>query len=381
MENFVTVKKTKEKNTVVWLHSRVIEHQILNSLNTERITWLAGPIGCGKSTISHKILNNFKYIDATYCIHLPRNQGMVTLDRCNTDAFIFIDNVDRDSTKTTIVSEIIQKYQNKFLIVSDHPPTTLPVSISVVTMKAPSKTKMVNYASSLIGSSKSLEIYQKFSGNFRNFMNAVDCCHKFGMDVSSHDEFFDSNTTVKNLICKGGTGYKQYIGMGTEEHGHVIDMVASNYDTKDIESAARIIDSISISDAYDSHMYMGNWEFLPYLTHHGCVVPSKIMGNTLKPSLLHPGYVWTKYYNQCMRKKLLMAVRTRNPHMSSLNGESDFLIYLCSMLHNMDFDESIALLQEYGIHSCDLDLMNHLVTNKLKGKKLNILKKALKNDR
>ena len=381
MEKFVTVKKTKEKNTMVWLHSKKFENSIAVSLDNNRITWLYGPIGCGKSTISRKILNNFKYIDATSCIHLPKNQGMVTLDRCNADLLIFIDNTDRDSTKTTFIGDIIQKYPNKFLIVSDHYPNSLPVSVSHIAMKAPSKTKVINYASSLIGSSKSLEIYQKFSGNFRNFMNAVDCCHKFGMDVSSHDEFFDSNTTVKNLICKGGAGYKQYIGMGTEEHGHIIDMVASNYDTKDIESAARIIDSISISDAYDSHMYMGNWEFLPYLTHHGCVIPSKIMGNTLKPSLLHPGYVWTKYYNQCMRKKLLMAVRTRNPSMTSLSGDSDFLIYLCSMLHNMDFDTGIALLREYGVKSCDLDLMNHLVTNKLKGKKLNILKKALKNGR
>ncbi len=379
MEKFVTVKKTKEKNTTVWLHSKKFENSITDSLDSNRITWLSGPMGCGKTAMANKIVATRVHFDATSYIYLPKNQGILTLDRVDPGSLILIDNVDKDNGKIGVIYDICDKYQNKFLIVSDHISTC--TNVSNITMKAPSKTKVINYASQLIGSAKSLEIYQKFSGNFRNFMNAVECCHKFGMDVSSHDEFFDSNTTVKNLICKGGTGYKPYIGVGTEEHGHVIDMVASNYVTKDIESTARIIDSISISDAYDSHMYMGNWEFLPYLTHHGCVVPSKIMGNTLKPSLLHPGYVWTKYYNQCMRKKLLMAVRTRNPSMASLNGDSDFLIYLCSMLHNMDFDTSIALLREYGIKSCDLDLMNHLVSNKLKGKKLNILKKALKNDR
>lgn len=156
-------------------------------------------------------------------------------------------------------------------------------------------------------------------------------------------------------------------------------MVASNYTAKTIEDSARIMDSISLSDSYDSQMYMGNWEFLPYLTLHGCVIPSKISGNALKPAQIHPGYVWTKYYNQCMRKKLISAVTTRNPTMKSMGAE--FLIYLCSMLQSMDFDESIALLREYRVQSCDLDLMNHLVKTKLKGKKLNILKRALKNDR
>jgi len=378
MENFVTVTRKKEKKTLTWLHGRAIEATIENSLAKHQVTWLHGPVGCGKTTVCNKVLQNVTYVDASSQLYTQKNGFIVLMERIPPSSTVFIDGVSKDSNKLQMIIDSIQKYPNKFLIIADYL-KSIDEGVSIVSMQAPSKTKMVNYATKLIGQEKAVEIYQKFPLNFRDFLNAVDCFHKFGMNVDNHDEFFDSNRTVKNLICKGGTGYNRYIGEGTEEHGHVIDMVASNYATNDIESAARIIDSISLSDHYDSLMYMGNWELLPYLTHHGCVVPSKIMGNVLKPEQLHPGYVWTKYYNQCMRKKLLLAVKTRDATKTSM--DHDFLIYLCSMLHNMSFDDGIALLREYKLLSCDLDLMNHLVINKLKGKKLNMLKKALKNGR
>ena len=364
---------------MVWMHSRQLENDVVSSLSYNRLTWLQGPSGCGKSTLCAKILKNFPHHDISGDLYGNKVQLIKFLNNIDPSKVLVIDGMARDSNKWSLISEIIQNYSNKFLFLTEYENILGTVDMHTIIMKAPSKTKMINYGIKKIGEKETLEIYQKFSKNFRNFLNAVDCFKRFDVRVSSHDEFFDSNRNVKDLLCKGGTGYQRFIGNGIEEHGHVIDMVASNYTAKTIEDSARIMDSISLSDSYDSQMYMGNWEFLPYLTLHGCVIPSKISGNALKPAQIHPGYVWTKYYNQCMRKKLISAVTTRNPTMKSMGAE--FLIYLCSMLQSMDFDESIALLREYRVQSCDLDLMNHLVKTKLKGKKLNILKRALKNDR
>ena len=44
----------------------------------------------------------------------------------------------------------------------------------------------------------------------------------------------------------------------------------------------------------------------------------------------------------------------------------------------MSPDEMKELCMSYGIRSQDIDFMNHLIDDKLKGRSLNILKKHLK---
>ena len=375
MENFVIVTKKKEKNKIVWLHNKDIEHTLACSLCTKRVTWLCGAVGCGKTTLLTKILNTVKYTELN--IENLKSKIFIKnfLKKVTLDTWVVVDGAYKDIIKSNTIQDIYTTYKHKFVFVADYEYISDP-RVNVVTMKAPSKTKMINYGTRLIGRENSEKIYKKFAKNFRNFLYAIECFHKHGLEASMKDEFFDSNSNVKDLICKGGRGYQRFIGAGIEEHGHLVDVLFTNCAPKTMDDAVRISDAFSVADTYDTHIYNGNWEFLPYLTLQGCVIPSKINKNTIKPEDITPGTVWTKYYNHCMRKKLLaeFSRRAANIYMGH-----DFLIHIHNILMQSSVEECLTLLREYNIKSQDLDLMNHVVSTKLKGRKLIYLKKALKN--
>ena len=145
---------------------------------------------------------------------------------------------------------------------------------------------------------------------------------------------------IVDLICKGGNGYQRFIGKGIEEHGHTQDLIFSNYSAPALEDSVKISDSLSRADVMDSHIYSGNWDFLPYFTLDACVVPSKIHGNTLDRNTLKPGSSWTKHYNYKMRKKQVDNFISRNPHG---HFDIDSFSYLINIIKNMSITTSLEL--------------------------------------
>jgi hypothetical protein len=62
------------------------------------------------------------------------------------------------------------------------------------------------------------------------------------------------------------------------EHGHVCDVIHGNYLSVKSEAHEEIAESLSVADTYDTRMYKGDWEFMPYYVASGIAIPKLHMG-------------------------------------------------------------------------------------------------------
>jgi hypothetical protein len=243
-------------------------------------------------------------------------------------------------------------------------------------MPVPTSGQLDKLSQQILGSSSPAPSSLVYSGNLRNYVIALGVFKNCKLLVSNGDDFYSTRESIVDLVCKGGRGYQRFIGKGIEEHGHTQDLIFSNYEAQTIEDSVKISESLSRADVMDSHIYAGNWDFLPYFTLDACVVPSQVHGNTLDKTKLKPGSSWTKHYNYKMRKKQLDNFISRNPHGTFT---IDLFSYLINIIKNLSLTSSLELLKSYNIQSRDIDLMNHIVlSSRLKGKTLIYIKKELK---
>jgi len=385
MEDFVIVKKEKVvAEKPMWFHAKKFEDKLTLSLRTKKITFLKGPSGCGKTTIIDKLLINFKSFNITEEL-LKSKREVEDFFGKNENVFriLCIDDISTDCLGMKTFIEYIQnpghcthtlligQTETKFLKFFDKPEI-----VNIIDMPVPPPNKLIKYGKKYIPEQKCMELLKKSNNNVRNFIVSVECFAKFGMTTDRQDDVYSTRTSIVDLMCRGGRGYGRFIGSGIEEHGHMMDVIFTNYNCENIEDCAVLSDSISYAETIDTKIYEGNWDFLPYFTLDSCVIPSKINGNTINQNELKPGSAWTKYYNFCMRRKCADSLKARLPP-----GVYDvyFMTFMRDMIAAKSHGDAMEFLTKFNIQSRDLDLMNHMVfKSKLKGRHFVTLKKALK---
>ena len=383
MESFVIIKREKDIEEIPKFVCQEFEDSVDKAIMEGGVICVHGPSGCGKSFIVKEILKNYTWIDFHCDILKSRKETEALFEKIRgTESVIFFDDVDIDTCGWKYSVEFInnRKYTTGPIIIVSRTPDKIQDQIAdIQCIETPIPTlEDIKILGRKILKSNDIIFEDFWNGNLRNFIVAVNCYKTSGLKVDKNDEFFSTQESIKDLICKGGRGYKRFIGQGIEEHGHTQDLIFTNYRCDSIEDCARVAHYMSEADVWDGHIYAGNWDFLPYFANQACVMPARIVGNTLDYKSLRPGSSWTKHYNFKMREKHVENFLRRN---NSSNFDIDFFSYLVIFIKNLEYGEIMKLLGSYDIRSSDIDLMNHIVLkSRLKGKKILSIKKALKHE-
>ncbi len=383
MESFVIIKREKDIEEIPKFVCQNFEDSVDKAIMGGGVICVHGPSGCGKSFIVKEILKNYTWIDFHCDILKSRKETEALFEKIRgTESVIFFDDVDIDTCGWKYSVEFInnRKYTTGPIIIVSRTPDKIQDQIAdIQCIETPIPTlEDIKILGRKILKSNDIIFEDFWNGNLRNFIVAVNCYKTSGLKVDKNDEFFSTQESIKDLICKGGRGYKRFIGQGIEEHGHTQDLIFTNYRCDSIEDCARVAHYMSEADVWDGHIYAGNWDFLPYFANQACVMPAKIVGNILDYKSLRPGSSWTKHYNFKMREKHVENFLRRN---NSSNFDIDFFSYLVIFIKNLEYGEIMKLLGSYDIRSSDIDLMNHIVLkSRLKGKKILSIKKALKHE-
>lgn len=196
-----------------------------------------------------------------------------------------------------------------------------------------------------------LDLYK--NGNIRNCL----------LDSDARDIFVTPKSHVHTMLSSKDAPTDRY-----DDHGYMWSIIHENYHLAKTPHYVDIMENLSIADIYDTNIYKGNWDLLPYLIHHGITLPVAYIDGSIRESDIRPGSSWTKYNNFRMRRKRVNSILSRN----KFNLDIDSLILIFKTLNFSD----------YNITLSDIDTINHLsFQNKLKPKNIQKVKDALKRDR
>ena len=321
--------------------------------------FICGQIGCGKTFIAETVLDSSNTIELHSELFQKKSSFMDLIGRTSSHIFIdgydasvhghkqIIDRVSENKLKVTngsvvVTSTSIHMIPNFKLIIV---PRRTPDAICSLACDHPN----ASYAAS------------ECNGNIRNFFDYLNFSHV-------KDIFKTSKDIVVDILChKGGFDTSQTV----HEHGHVCDVIHGNYLLSKNANVCTIIDSLSESDIYDTQMYKGDWNCMPFYIASGMAVPKLNMGEPIDPTKIQPGSLWTKYGNFKMRQNKLRAIQSRQP--TKLGHDELSLIRQYAITGNLN------PLIEYKLEPLDFDVMNHLaVGNKLKPTDVTKVKKKLR---
>jgi hypothetical protein len=187
------------------------------------------------------------------------------------------------------------------------------------------------------------------------------------------DDFQGPRDFVTSLVAKGSNvNPAHFVGHPVAEPGNICSILNANYVDvpKNRIDLASVAGLFSTADVFETKVYAGDWDLLPFYNLFGCILPAIEIGHNLAPPL-KPGSTWTKYQNMCMRGKKIQAMARRSP---GKNLTIDELM----LLRDYAEREQVGLLIEYGLTPHDMDVLNHLSPlRKIKPKALASLKKCL----
>ena len=211
------------------------------------------------------------------------------------------------------------------------------------------------------------EVLNQSGGDIRRVIQSINFKSDF------RDDFQGPRDFVTSLVAKGSNvNPAHFIGHPVSEPGNISSILNANYvdvhkNRIDLASVGQLF---STADIFESRVYAGDWELLPFYNLFGCILPAIEIGHNLTPPL-KPGSTWTKYQNMCMRQKKIQAMARRIP------GKELSLDELM-LLRDYAEREQVEPLLEYGLTANDLDVLNHLSPlRKIKPKALASLKKCL----
>lgn len=193
--------------------------------------------------------------------------------------------------------------------------------------------------------------------------------------LGSRDIFESPKKFIYSLLCKGGTNQVMtHMASHVHEPGYVWGVVQENYvdvPDKPMEFYADVAHNMSTAGIFDTYVYEGNWDLMPFFNLHGCLIPASLIGHSLDAEALRPGSMWTRYQNFCMRNKKLKTIYKKNL-------EHKMTIDSLMLIRDYCVRGDPTLAKYYKFDKGDLDVLNHLsIITKIKMKTLSSLKKSL----
>ena len=125
------------------------------------------------------------------------------------------------------------------------------------------------------------------------------------------------------------------------------------------------------ADTYDTELYNGEWDVMPYFVLNAIKIPKMYMKKLLDKNEIRPGSAWTKYGNQKMREQKIRSIQARSHTKMS---HHEFML-----LREYAKYGDVSKFKEYSLTPQDFDVMNHLgLQNKLKQREVTKIKKMIK---
>jgi len=355
MDAFVTIHKQKKVGTIS-LHDREIK-EITSLLENGTNVFLCGAAGVGKTYILNKILDESNSIELYDEVLQKKDLFLSTIK--NSNMYAYIDDYESDTAYKSIVETVCNggHITKKPLLVTSKNVHMLPnFKLVFVPKRKPETIQWLNknHPRSKIAS-------EQCKGNIGNYFSYIE----FSDDK---DIFKSPKEIIEDLLCVPGT---IDINETIHEHGHVWGSVHENYLGTDTDHYDKIMDSLVHADLYDTELYKGEWDFMPYFVLNAIKIPKIYMKNLLEKDAIRPGSAWTKYGNQKMREQKIRSIQVR----SHTNMKHHEFMLLREYAQKGD----VSMFSEYNLTPQDFDVMNHLgLHNKLKQREVTKIKKLIK---
>lgn len=334
MDAFVTFtcEKKEKKKTI---HQNEMD-LLKKYLDEKHNVFICGPHGSGKSFILHETIDKNKLVEITNTKNITQTKSILFLDNYENQP---ITEYDGTSSLVILSTKVYILPNFKTIIVPKRTPDEI---------------------ASLNDKPNALECAIRCNGNIQNFFHYLE-----GSD--DKDVFKNPKEILKEILCSTNS-IKLYENL--QEHGHIWDVIHSNYLNAKPTDFKAIADSMSLADVCDSKLYMNDWDYMPYFAVSAISIPKHYMSSTINENDIKAGSSWTKYGNYKMRLNKLNEIK--NMHSTNIDIGELSLLRLYGEKGNYD------ILKEYKLKSQHMDVINHLcIGNKLKPNKLSIIKKSI----
>ena len=351
MDRFIKVIPQKNDDKGDTVHVEEFK-RIKHLINENQNVFICGPTGVGKTHLLRQV------VDLNRCIEIHKKTTIEYLS--DTCAPIVVEDYDAEPLLyKNLVDHVVDNgsVNNRSLIVTSINGYLLP-NFQTVFIKPLTFDQLL----SIKNGKGAEEAARKSKGSVRNYLNYME-------NYDNIDDFKTSKEYVKEILCTSDP-FPWYDSI--PEHGHICDTLQENFVESKGANITRISNSLSEADVFDTYIYNGQWNLLPYYTHTGIRIPKAYLETPLNPNTIRSGSAWTKYGNFKMRFKKFNEIRRKSGN--RLGVEEMCLLKRYAELGRFD------RLIDYGITPQDFDVMNHLaVTSKLKQRDVTNIKKALKN--
>ena len=326
-------------------------------LASKKVVCVYGAIGVGKTHAVMKALEDESYIEFTsdhmkQLDVLSESTSHIVVDDIETDTHVWstLTSRDRLSRGSTIYITNNIKGGETFDCIHMEP-LAIEYQIKIAKSKCPGV--------------EPSDAIRRARGNLKNLFSYLD-----GWD--DKDVFMSPKDVIHDLLCKSDMNITDYLGRVVEEHGYSCGVLHENYTDARGADHLTIADNLSIADVYDTSVYRGDWEQLPYFCHHGIVAPALNINHGLIREAMRPGSSWTKFNNFKMRKNKLSTIMGRCRDLTL--DRIQYIQKKCAL----DPDGALETLVHYKFTPPDIDVINHLGTvTKIKPKVVKRLKKEL----
>ena len=350
MDAFVKITPQKKKITNT-LHQREID--ILKTyIKDGKNVLICGSSGVGKSYVLNSVLDESNSIEI-------ETEFKVRDELKNSNMNVFIEDYRHDVIAQRQLLEYVSEggrlSKGSFIVCTPNM-FLLP---NFETILIPKRNQ--DLISTLAPGNRRAQIAaERCKGNLHNFFDYLNFSH-------DKDVFISPKDFAISVLCTNDT---IDAADGMSEHGHVWGMIHENYvDSKDVNMAC-VAMSLSDADLYDTNIYRGNWESMPYFIHSAVSIPKYYLNGCLKEEKIRPGSFWTKYGNYKMRYQ-----KYRNINIRIGSGQHQELALLREYARSGDIEKYTSC----GLTSQDFDVINHLaLCNKLKSREVSQIKKKIK---
>ena len=353
MDAYVTIKQQKKME--IFGRTSVV-NTVMKYIDSGETLCIYGPSGVGKSYLVNSLIKGVDLVNGIDLDLLANSSCHVILDNLDTESSLWREVMSRQKLSkgcTIIVSNSIKNID--FCDCLELEPLTENQQLELISKKFPM----------VCDKPFVLDCIKRANGNLRDLFFYVE-------KSDDKDIFLSPKDYIHNILTEPGV---PSLGDVVDDHGYSWGVVHENYvDAKNADYVS-IIDDLALADVYDSVIYNGDWDLLPYFCHHGIVKPALEIGGTLHKECIRPGSAWTKFNNYKMRKSKVNDIKNR----SGGRIDVEAMLLLRTLCIN-DPDRAVETMASYGMTPQDVDIMNHIaLKTKIKPKAVQSIKKKLKN--
>lgn len=358
MDAFIRIVEEKRSDPLASIHEDV-EARLAEFVRDGKNVFLCGASGVGKSFILQRVMQGAIELLPE---HIRSKSGFLCLIQ-NSPKDVYVEDYEETPSMKNLVKEVSEGRRltkGAFVVTTRAYPIFKGFENVLVSKHTPER--MVCLVPDGSSNARALEAARSANGSIREFLNAYenqgDAMDDFrGPKQIMHDILTQKNVDFnENMLC---------------EHGHMADIMCTNYLYSKNCSFTRIAHAFSEADLFDAAMYDGFWDTMYAYVNSAISIPRSRLGEPVSAASVHPGSGWTKFGNMRQRRQKLHEIKRR----------TGLCPDMLRLLHTYASFKNTSKLTEYALTPQDFDIMNHICFDKrLKARDVTIVKKKLRDE-